>query len=58
MYGLFFEHFDLKQNQIKQLSRFFDFVLKLKKGKRNKQINGILFVFVCWFFKPETEKLK
>ena len=45
MYGSFFEYSDLKLNQKKQLTGLFfgfsDLVLKLKKGKRNKQINGI-----------------
>ena len=62
MYGSFFEYSDLKQNQEKQLTALFfgfsDLVLNRKKGKRNKQIKSVLFVFVCWFFKPETEKQK
>ena len=51
MYGSFFEYSDLKQNQKKQLTGLFlvfsDLVLKLKKGKRNKQINGICVSVFC-----------
>ena len=63
MYGSFFEYSDLKQNQKKQLTGLFlvfsDLVLKLKKGKRNKQINGIcVSVFCVLVFYTRNRKTK
>ena len=61
MYGSFFEYSDLKQNQKNQITESFfgfsDLVLKRKKGKRNKQINGISFVCVLFvgFLNPKQK---
>ena len=61
MYGSYFEYSDLKQNQKNQITESFfgfsDLVLKRKKGKRNKQINGISFVCVLFvgFLNPKQK---
>ena len=59
MFGSFFEYSDLKQSRFLFFS---DLVLNRKKGKRNKQIIGILFESVYGSFfehsdlKPNRKK--
>ena len=63
VYGSFYKYSDLKLNQKKQLTELFfgfsDLVLKLKKGKRNKQINGICVCAFCVLvFQTRNRKTK